>query len=795
MTEERSSPDDRVPGQTPLPPASMDLPLASGDPRQSPLSTGPNAEPNPDGQTLVRVSVQDAAASAERRARGWKLPVAIVALMALCAGSFVVARTVAGGGRATAVQLVAADETGSSPFTTDASTFDLAEAKSVLEGKADLGEIALARIDAPSTRDGRSPKVVSAATTTAYASASTAPCDVEKLITDLKGDDAARAAWARLMEVRDDQVEETLRSLTPLVLARDTAVTNTSYAKGAATRFQAILQAGTPVLVDRAGLPRVKCSCGNPLLPPEQGGDVALEGKRWENFDPAAVIEVDAAAKAGTVSVLDLASNKRNRLELPGSGQTVNLDGYLVDDASGVYVVADDGTKSQVLDHPVSAVFDDGAGGIVFQYERSGGEYLSYRRNTVNQPPPDDRTAAIWWLPAGAEVPQVLVDSDDFRTHWFSLQDAGPFSGRPQIAYLELRGPSNCDADAGCLGFDEAEVKLRDMASGETETVKGLGDANGRLRIADGAVAVAWVFDDHGGLAWADDRFEPQTSGCDIDCGVSFADVVDAATFVALSSSGGYTLEACDFATGHSCRSFELSSSEPAAEQDAVAFVDGRRAVVSVLNADGSAAASYSVNLDSGEIRVLDLPGRAVRLTHPLLRPRPTGGRNDAPTDPASLVLRGDGLGPLRIGADADEVLTALQRVFGEADRDSGWGSGCDLAGPDVPDDRYVAWSGLTIALQRPRGGKATFSGWMVEVGEDPSHPTTRLRTAQGLGVGSTVADAAAHPGLGLIEWNDIFLQYETSLEVDGGVLWITTTGPTASDTIGSMTADIGACE
>ena len=58
-------------------------------------------------------------------------------------------------------------------------------------------------------------------------------------------------------------------SLTPVVLTDDTLVTNHGYRDGHATTLPAVLQAGTAVMVDTLGVPRVKCNCGNPLTPPE----------------------------------------------------------------------------------------------------------------------------------------------------------------------------------------------------------------------------------------------------------------------------------------------------------------------------------------------------------------------------------------------------------------------------------------------------------------------------------------------------------------------------------------------
>ncbi|GHF01088.1 hypothetical protein GCM10018785_74850 [Streptomyces longispororuber] len=60
-----------------------------------------------------------------------------------------------------------------------------------------------------------------------------------------------------------------LRGLTPVVPRADTRVTGHGCRDGRATGHQAVLQARTAVLVDDRGLPRVRCACGNPLLPPD----------------------------------------------------------------------------------------------------------------------------------------------------------------------------------------------------------------------------------------------------------------------------------------------------------------------------------------------------------------------------------------------------------------------------------------------------------------------------------------------------------------------------------------------
>jgi hypothetical protein len=89
------------------------------------------------------------------------------------------------------------------------------------------------------------------------------------------------------------QISRYLSELTPVVLLRDTRVTNHGFTNGKATPRQAVLQSGTAVLVDQYGTPRVKCACGNPLTRPvEQTTKVTYTGTQWPGFDPAMIVIV-----------------------------------------------------------------------------------------------------------------------------------------------------------------------------------------------------------------------------------------------------------------------------------------------------------------------------------------------------------------------------------------------------------------------------------------------------------------------------------------------------------------------
>ncbi|MEU7601309.1 DUF6777 domain-containing protein, partial [Streptomyces sp. NPDC041003] len=124
----------------------------------------------------------------------------------------------------------------------------------------------------------------------------TASCDVEKQIKALSADPSKNAAFASALGIQPQSVPTYLRSLTSVQLRMDTRVTNHGYQDGKLTSYQAVLQAGTAVLVDDRGVPRVRCACGNPLGPP-----VALKaepkrfGQTWPSYQPQKVVVIAPA--------------------------------------------------------------------------------------------------------------------------------------------------------------------------------------------------------------------------------------------------------------------------------------------------------------------------------------------------------------------------------------------------------------------------------------------------------------------------------------------------------------------
>ncbi|MFE9881099.1 DUF6777 domain-containing protein [Streptomyces sp. NPDC005784] len=120
---------------------------------------------------------------------------------------------------------------------------------------------------------------------------------LKKFLTDPKNSARARE-WARVLNIRPNEISGYIDRLTPVVLRHDTLVTNHEYKHGKAVPFDALLQAGIAILVDRQGLPAVKCSCGNPLRPSEvniKRASVGFKGgnRKWSGYRQDQIVVVE----------------------------------------------------------------------------------------------------------------------------------------------------------------------------------------------------------------------------------------------------------------------------------------------------------------------------------------------------------------------------------------------------------------------------------------------------------------------------------------------------------------------
>jgi hypothetical protein len=168
---------------------------------------------------------------------------------------------------------------------------------------------------------GLAGRVVDGAEPAVYGgSRDTRVCDVAALTAFLT--DPANAhkaeAWAEVQGIDVDEIESYVGGLTAVRLRWDTRVTNHGFRDGEANGFQSLLQAGTAVLVDDTGVPRVKCNCGNPLAEPaELGGTsasaaLAVDGMAqnpddaWEGLDAAQAVKVLPGTTLTAVTLVDV---------------------------------------------------------------------------------------------------------------------------------------------------------------------------------------------------------------------------------------------------------------------------------------------------------------------------------------------------------------------------------------------------------------------------------------------------------------------------------------------------------
>ncbi|MGW3498228.1 DUF6777 domain-containing protein [Streptomyces sp. NPDC001020] len=154
----------------------------------------------------------------------------------------------------------------------------------------------------PESTDGEDPwasRAVSGATPGLYGGTqSTGSCDVGRQISFLTADREKSRAFAQASGISQASIPAYLRGLAAVVLRADTRVTNHGFHDGRATSYQSVLQAGTAVLVDNRGVPRVRCACGNPIgAPAAWKGTPTANGRPWRDYRPTEVITVTPAPR------------------------------------------------------------------------------------------------------------------------------------------------------------------------------------------------------------------------------------------------------------------------------------------------------------------------------------------------------------------------------------------------------------------------------------------------------------------------------------------------------------------
>jgi hypothetical protein len=201
------------------------------------------------------------------------------------------------------VRLEPADVGGSDPFTSSVALGEVAKFPTKVKAAA-----AESRDDLP--RDPATEALAAAGTAPGLygGSGESSVCDPQQLVAFLAEQEEKARAWASVFDIEVGDIPRYVAGLTPVVLISDTVVTNHGFKDGKATELQSVLQAGTAVMVDSRGLPRVKCNCGNPLAPPSPDAlsDASPAGEPWPGYEQGDVVAVAPGQPATTLTLVDV---------------------------------------------------------------------------------------------------------------------------------------------------------------------------------------------------------------------------------------------------------------------------------------------------------------------------------------------------------------------------------------------------------------------------------------------------------------------------------------------------------
>lgn len=452
-----------------------DDPGQEAEPEPGPAPTAPDPLPAPSPEHAV--SSTAAGPPGEAGGRRGRMPLvvaAVVALVVLIGGVVVV--TTRDDGSPTAAPDAGSGETvvleplgspGRDPFASGMSVREVTEfpteVKAVLgtptpPAGADDGDVT-PRL----TRVGTEPGL--------YGGSGTgASCDVEQLTAFLDEHAPQAEAFAGALGLSGaDAIDGYLSGLTPVALTADTLVTNHGFVDGRATPFPAVLQAGTAVLVDDTGIPRVRCACGNPLAPAADDLRItSTSGTAWNGFEPSLVTVVQPGAATGTLVVVDVTTGQ-NREHPVGAGDTSDptsvaaglavgtfRDGYGAEDGSTIRVSPEgmEGTWTEVH-HTDLILYGVGSGDDGFL---AVGSELGATSSTVLRGSPDGRTWSQVGVIPGADIRDVaFIGGRWIAVGWADLAtgQATTFESDDGATWTELGTITRPDEFGGATGFDQ----------------------------------------------------------------------------------------------------------------------------------------------------------------------------------------------------------------------------------------------------------------------------------------------------------------------------------------------------
>jgi len=120
------------------------------------------------------------------------------------------------------------------------------------------------------------------------------PCNTAGIANALDSQSDLALAWAQAQNIQPNQIPYYMNTLTGVVLTADTWVTSHHFSSGRSIGFQTVLQAGSAVMIDPAGVPRLRCISGNPLRPPARENIAGMDqtGTSWPGYSPQNVVAI-----------------------------------------------------------------------------------------------------------------------------------------------------------------------------------------------------------------------------------------------------------------------------------------------------------------------------------------------------------------------------------------------------------------------------------------------------------------------------------------------------------------------
>lgn len=342
----------------------------------------------------------------------------VVLIAALIGGAIAV---IGGGSSASAVTLEPANQVGADPFTASVAIGPVVD----FPGNVRAITVATRKTFAA---DPKTHTLVATATTPGLygGTGDTHVCDPQQVVKFLQQNPQKGAAWASVLGISPSGIAAYVGSLTPVVLTSDTLVTNHGYRDGRATTLQSVLQAGTAVMVDATGAPRVKCNCGNPLTAPEPIAPTHTRGTAWPGYAPTQVTVVQPGPTAETISVVNIATGDVYSQPAGGTG------------AGGEFVVA---TQDSLATRTTISTSADGitwktagtVGGLVHGLAWGDGKWLA-----VNSSQGSAHTSQVLesadlrtWRSV-ATIPSVVNDIAYHAGRWIAV--GGVVTGTDEMA-------------------------------------------------------------------------------------------------------------------------------------------------------------------------------------------------------------------------------------------------------------------------------------------------------------------------------------------------------------------------